>query len=237
VSSSSCATCRLPATLCICVLVPRLETRTRLVLVVTSGEARKPSNTGQRAARCVAGSTVQLVRKGTGPMDAPVVHAEELPLVLFPAPGATPIMHYAGWHQPIALLVPDGSWSQARALHQRGPLRRHACVTLPTLGPSAYRLRAEPHVGGLATLEAIARALRILEGDTGESVAAALLDVFRVMVERTLWFRGKLDDHEVTGGVPPAALASDPRGAATRAALHAARPRPADDQANGGELF
>jgi DTW domain-containing protein YfiP len=214
-----CSTCRLHPTLCICALVPRLQTRTRLLVVVPSGEARKPSNTGQLAARCVDGSTVQIVRKRSGPMPAPVVRSGELPLVLFPAPDAVPITQYIGSPQPVALIVPDGSWHQARALQQRGPLRHHACVTLPSLGPSEYRLRSEPQVGGLATIEAIARALRILEGDAGEAISHAILHVFRVMVERTLWFRGKLHDHEVTGGVPAAALTDDPRGVATRATL------------------
>ena len=203
-----------------CSLVPQLTTRTRLVLVVPWGEARKPSNTGLLAARCIDGSTVQILRKRSGPMAAPVVHAGELPLVLFPAPHATPITSYADSAQPIALIVPDGSWHQARALQQRGPLRHHTCVTLPPLGPSEYRLRSEPEVGGLATFEAIARALRILEGDAGEAISSAMLDVFRVMVERTLWFRGKLRDHEVTGGIPAAALADDPRGEATRMAAN-----------------
>ena len=44
-----------------------------------------------------------------------------------------------------------------------------------------------------------------------------MLDVFRVFVDRTLWFRGKLRADEVTGGIPAAALANDPRGVATRA--------------------
>jgi DTW domain-containing protein YfiP len=214
-----CSTCRLHTTLCICALVPRLHTRTRLVVVVPSREARKPSNTGQLAARCVEGSTVQIVRKHSGPLQPPAVRDGERPLVLFPAADAVPITAYAGSREPIALIVPDGSWSQARELKQRVALRQHPCVTLPSLGPSEYRLRSEPQVGGLATFEAIARALQILEGDTGEATARAMLELFRVMVERTLWFRGKLHDHEVAGGVPAAALADDPRGTATRAAL------------------
>jgi DTW domain-containing protein YfiP len=211
-----CATCRLPTTLCICALLPRLETRTRVVLLVPSGEARKPSNTGLLAARCLDNSTIQILRKRSGPMQAPVIHDKELPLVLFPAPHASPITDYASSSQPIALIVPDGSWHQARARLQRGPLRRHTCVTLPPLGPSEYRLRSEPELGGLATFEAIARALSILEGNQGGAISTAMLDVFRVMVERTLWFRGKLRDHEVTGGIPGAALADDPRGTVTR---------------------
>lgn len=146
-------------------------------------------------------------------MQAPSIHDGELPLVLFPAPRASPITDYASSSRPIVLIVPDGSWHQARALQESAPLRRHPCVTLPPLGPSEYRLRSEPQIGGLATFEAIARALKILEGD---ATSSAMLDVFRVMVERTLWFRGKLADHEVTGGIPEAALADDPRGIATR---------------------
>jgi DTW domain-containing protein len=211
-----CATCRLPTTLCICALLPRLETRTRVVLLVPSGEARKPSNTGLLAARCLDNSRIQILRKRSGPMQAPVIHDKELPLVLFPTPHASPITDYASSSQPIALIVPDGSWHQARARLQRGPLRRHTCVTLPPLGPSEYRLRSEPELGGLATFEAIARALSILEGNQGGAISTAMLDVFRVMVERTLWFRGKLRDHEVTGGIPGAALADDPRGTVTR---------------------
>lgn len=201
--------------------MPRFQTRTRLLLVVTSSEAKKPSNTGLLAARCLENSTVQVVRKGSGPREAPSIAAHELPLVLFPAPGAVPITEYASSPQSIALIVPDGSWHQGRAMQQRGPLRHHACVTLPSLGPSEYRLRSEPQADGLATFEAIARALRILEAPAGEAVADTMLDVFRVMVDRTLWFRGKLRDHEVTGGVPAAALADDPRGAVTRSSLQA----------------
>ena len=89
-------------------------------------------------------------------------------------------------------------------------------ATLPDTGASEYRLRDEPRVGGLATLEAIARALRILEGERGPEIERAMLAVFRVMVERTLWFRGKLRDDEVTGGIPGAARERDPRGAVTR---------------------
>lgn len=184
--------------------------------MVPAIEARKPSNTGLLAARCLEHSTVAVRRKGSGPMRAQIVHDDELPLVLFPAPDAAPITEYAGSSRRIALFVPDGSWPQARTRAHQGPLRQYTRVTLPDLGPSEYRLREEPQVGGLATLEAIARALRILEGDAGEAISSAMLDVFRTMVERTLWFRGKLAAHEVTGGIPYAALSDDPRGAATR---------------------
>ncbi len=204
------------ASLCICALVPRLETRTRLTLMVDFREARKPSNTGQLAARCMTRSEVAIVGK---PATQPLVRvaANELPLLLFPADDAVPIDQYAGCERPIALFVPDSNWHQASKLRPRGPgFESMQCVTLTDTRASEYRLRAEPRADGLATLEAIARALRVLEGDRGPAIEDAMLAVFRVMVERTLWFRGKLRDDEVTGGIPLAARERDPRGAVTR---------------------
>jgi DTW domain-containing protein YfiP len=216
-----CAVCRLHATLCICALVPRLRTRTRLVLLVHYREARKPSNTGQLAARCVERSRVEIFGKRGQVLEAPVVADDEVPLLMFPDDDAAPISPYAASKQSIALLVPDGNWRQASKVRRASGFEAIQRVKLPEAGPTEYRLRAEPRAGGLATLEAIARALGILEGDAGPEIERAMLSVFRVMVERTLWFRGKLRDHEVSGGIPEAARASDPRGAVTRRSLFA----------------
>jgi len=215
-----CAVCRMHATLCVCPLVPRLQTRTRLTVLVHYREARKPSNTGQLAARCLERGSAQIYGRRGQVFEAPVIGDDELPLLLFPDSDAAPISQYAASERPIVLVVPDGNWRQASKVRRRVPgLAAAQCVTLPAAGPTEYRLRAEPREGGLATLEAVARALGILEGDAGPEIERAMLAVFRVMVERTLWFRGKLHDHEVTGGIPEAALANDPRGAVTRRSL------------------
>ncbi len=213
-----CATCRMHATLCICPLVPRLETRTRVTVLVHHREVRKPSNTGRLAALCLERSTLEIVGQRHRLIEPPRI-ADEVPLLMFPDDDAVPITRYASSEKPIALFVPDGSWHQAKKMRRRGPgLGAFPCVTLPDLGRTEYRLRAESREGGLATLEAIARAIGILEGDAGPAIEAAMLTVFRVMVERTLWFRGRLRNDQVTGGIPPAAIADDPRGATTRRA-------------------
>ena len=61
--------------------------------------------------------------------------------------------------------------------------------------------RAESRPGGLATLEAIARAFAILESP---EVGAMLERVFDAVVERTLWSRGRLPADQVAAGIPPA---------------------------------
>ncbi len=205
-----CATCHMHATLCICDLVPTLTTRTRLLLLVHYREARKPTNTGQLAARCLAGSQIGIVGDLERPLQLPLVRAGERALLLYPADDAQPLEHHVG--EPCVLIVPDGNWRQASKMRHRVPgLAELPCVRLPETS-STYRLRAEPKAGGLATLEAIARAFGVLEGERGPQIEAAMLAVFRVMVDRTLWLRGSLRDADVTGGIPAAALARDPRG-------------------------
>jgi len=192
------------AELCICALLPRLETRTRLVLVLHRDEERKPTNTGQLAARCMLNSDV--IVRGLAVDDVPrFVWDPSLtqPVLLFPHADARPVSEFAGSPLPVTLVVPDGTWRQAGKMRARMPgLAELPCVTLDAALETNYRLRAETHVDGLATLEAIAAALGVLEG---ESVRTALLHIFRIMVERTLWLRGQLRAEDVTGGIPDAA--------------------------------
>ena len=53
-----CSRCRMHLSLCVCTLIPRLVTRTRLLLVIHRAEDRKPTNTGRLAAECLVNSEV-----------------------------------------------------------------------------------------------------------------------------------------------------------------------------------
>jgi DTW domain-containing protein YfiP len=195
--------------LCVCELIPTLSTRTRLLLVIHRIEARKPTNTGKLAAQCLVNSEV-LVR---GHADAPtppfVTDEASQPVFLFPHPDAVPLERFVGSTKPVILIVPDGTWRQAsKVYHRVSGFRDVPCASLPSGPPSIYRLRSEAHPHGLATLEAIAQAMGILEGD---GMRRALERPFRAMVDRTLWARGELATGEVTGGIPPGAMRHDPK--------------------------
>lgn len=85
---------------------------------------------------------------------------------------------------PHRLIVPDGSWRQARRMVQRIPqLDRLPRLSLPAPPPAGRRLRRPPLREGMSTLEAIARALQLLEG---EEVGRPLLDLYGTHVERQL---------------------------------------------------
>jgi DTW domain-containing protein YfiP len=88
---------------------------------------------------------------------------------------------------PTRIVVPDGTWSQARRMLQRLP----ALQALPRLAlpgpPPGLRLR-RPHRGdGMSTLEAMAGALHAL-GRAQD--AEALLALHAVAVERVMRLKG-----------------------------------------------
>lgn len=208
-------------TLCICGLIPTLVTRTRLALLIHHREANKPTNTGQLATRCIPRSTSEIIGLPERPAVMPRIEPDEQPLLLYPAADAVAIDAYANSERPVVLIVPDGTWRQAHKMRRRVPgLAEVPCVILPEAGATQYRLRSEHHAGGLATFEAIARALRVLENERGTEIEASLMALFHVMVARTLWLRGQLRDDQVEGGLPEAARERNPRSTA------AARSRP-----------
>lgn len=211
-----CTRCRMHGSLCVCAMIPVLATRTRLVLVIHRSEDRKTTNTGRLATLALTNSEVVVRGHEETPSEAFAFSEGARPVLLFPHEDAMPLTSLppATDGTPVTLVVPDGNWRQASKVRNRVPgLRDVPCVTLPKGEPSIYRLRAEAHETGLATIEAIARAFGVLEG---EHVQRALEHVFRAMVERTLWARGELADHEVTGGIPAGAQRHDPKSGAAR---------------------
>jgi DTW domain-containing protein YfiP len=204
--ANRCGICLMHIGLCVCSLVPRLETRTRLVLIIHHTEIRKPTNTGHLGATCLVNSEVHIRGRENAP-STPIEWSDRTPLLLFPHEGeAKPLEPVDG---PVTLIVPDGNWRQASKVRARVPgLKGVRCVTLPPGPPSIYRLRSEAHAEGLATIEAIARAMGILEG---RHIQEPLEHIFRVMVERTLWARGVLAAEDVAGGIPDGAMKHDPR--------------------------
>ena len=190
--------------LCLCALIPRIETRTRLVLVIHRYEDRKPTNTGRLAAECLRNSEV-VVRghetQPSGPLTFPV---GAQPVLLFPHPDAVPIERFATSPRAVTLVVPDGTWRQASKVRNRVPgLRDIPCVSLPRGALSNYRLRVDAHEEGLATIEAIgARDCGSSKGSTEKRCKGRWIAIFRAMVERTLWARGAVAETAVTGGSP-----------------------------------
>jgi DTW domain-containing protein YfiP len=214
-----CESCRMHRSLCICALLPRLATRTRVLLVLHQLETSKPTNTGVVAARCLPNSAVVYRGRAPAGVEAESLESALAPeggaaagaaALLFPHASATPLEALPIADRPTLLVVPDGTWAQAaRARRREAALARLPCVSLPEPTAVMSRLRAASRPGRLATLEAVAVALGILEGP---AVAEALMRVYRIMTERTLWTNGRLATARVTGGIPAGVRSHDPLG-------------------------
>ncbi len=172
---------------CICAAAPRLTLATRIVIVMHRRELAKPTATAPLALRALTNSALSVYGHRDQPVDLHDLHdGGRRVLALFPAEDAVCLSEALerADDRPITLIVPDGSWRQAsKALRRIPGLEEAERVTLPAGPPTRYRLRREPKQGGLATFEAIARALGILESP---AVQAQLEAFFERMVEATL---------------------------------------------------
>lgn len=213
-AAARCPRCRLHGSLCICALIVPIATRTRLLLITHRSEDRKSTNTGRLATLCLTNSEVIVRGNESNPTPPFQPDPSSDAVFLFPFEGAVPLTEYAGSSRSITLIVPDGTWRQASKVRNRvGGLREIPCVSLPPGLPSTYRLRFEAHAHGLATIEAIARAMGVLEG---QAARASVELAFRAMVERTLWSRGEIATEDVTSGIPAGAMRHDPRSGLAR---------------------
>ncbi len=201
-SKARCSRCRMHQELCICGHLPKLGTRSRVCLLMHAQEKDKPSNTGRLAQLCLENSEVRYrgLRDGT-PLDLSGLISEDYETwMLYLSPDSSELTPelVAQTSKPVRLLVLDGTWSQASRLGSklaRSPALagvRKVKLRIQPEKPSEYKLRAEHHPDGMATFEAIARALGVLEGKEGPEVQSRLEEVFRLMNERVLFTRGKL---------------------------------------------
>lgn len=178
-----CRKCHLPEQVCPCAELAPIRTETEFVILRHAREGIKSTNSARWAALVLERCSVHDV---DGDADVPAEKlAGEGVAVLFP--GGRPVEEL----RPRKLIVLDGTWRQVRRMVvHRTPLRGIPTASLPgTLVSQGPRLRKAPTDGHLATLEAIAEAVRRLEGTApGEAVARA----HRVFIERVLATRGRL---------------------------------------------
>jgi DTW domain-containing protein YfiP len=171
-----CARCLLQQRVCICADVPTIVTRTQVVIVRHHLEQNRSSNSG-RLAHLALPNSVIVDHGGTG--GAAVLPPLEGAWLLFPEGkpvDAAPIP------PPRQLIVLDATWAQARRMYRKiNGLRGVPLMRIPDMPMPSERLRASPGPGRVSTIEAIARALRLVEGD---AVAQPLEDLFALAVAR-----------------------------------------------------
>jgi DTW domain-containing protein len=171
-----CERCLFQRRVCLCGEIPTVPTRTHVVIVRHHLEQWRSSNTGRLAHFALPNSTLLDHGGSLGPATLPPMDGAWL---VFPE--GDPVHSFA--EPPRQLVFLDATWSQARRMFRKlDGLRGLPLLRLPTdLGAATRRLRESPEPGKLSTIEAIAAALRLVEGD---SVATPLEALFQVAVGR-----------------------------------------------------
>lgn len=181
-----CPGCGRPARVCYCAQIERIETTTHVLILQHPRERKVGINTARIARLCLPNA--QLCRAVDFSGDPLVCRALSDPhrraILLYPGPGSIDIRRDPP-KGPVTLVVLDGTWWQASKLLKSNP----AIAALPRYAftpsqPSRYRIRSEPDEHYVATIEAMATVLGVLEGD--EPRMARLLVPFEAMVEHQL---------------------------------------------------
>jgi DTW domain-containing protein YfiP len=189
-----CLDCGLHKNLCLCHLIPNLNLKTKLVLVIHHRELKRTSNTGRLALKTLKNSEMRIRgQKDSGPLDlSDLLTPNYRTLLFFPSDDARELTSALVSESPlpIQLIVPDGNWRQASKVSIRHPeLKNLERVMFNTPNTSSHHLRAEHFEEGMSTLQAIALALAAIEGD---SVGHQLLQLYQEKLSRTLKARGQI---------------------------------------------
>ncbi len=192
-TKNPCQGCGLHPDRCICQLITSLDLKTKIVLVIHRKELKRTTNTGQLALKSLVNSEMRIRgEQNKEPLDlSDLLTANYQSYLFFPSDDAvelTPELVQSS-PLPIQLIVPDGNWRQASKVFSRHPeLKALIKVKISAVNKSNLHLRTEHTPEGMATLQAIALALGIIEGPHVQKI---LLDLYDAKLKQTLIGRGK----------------------------------------------
>ncbi len=182
-----CERCARPRVVCYCAHVRSVPTHTRVVIVQHPREADVPINTARIARLCLPNSElVVTVEADREPLVQSLIErarqGESIGL-LFPGDETRDIHELArDPAAPRTLVVIDGTWWQASKVLKKSPaLARLARYGIVPQSPSNYRIRKEPSIECLSTIEALCEALAAIEGPAVD--VRAMLAPFDAMVD------------------------------------------------------
>jgi DTW domain-containing protein YfiP len=190
-TKNPCQICFLHQDLCICAVIPRLTLATRIVLVVHAKELKRTTNTGRLAVQALVNSEMIVRGQNKAPVNLmPLLQDSYETFLFYPSAEAVELSELVlvPRSKPIQLIVPDGNWRQASKVSTRHPELAHIPrVKISDKNMAPYHLRKEHFAEGLSTLEAIAKALGLIEGSM---VGDQLMRLYQAKLKATIFGRG-----------------------------------------------
>ena len=197
-----CRTCMQNSHWCYCDSVHPFDPGITFAILIHHLENRRRVATGRMSHLALEGSHLILGHRYD---DDPRVNAliddpRFDPVVLFPSKDALPIdetesaeltKRFDRTKKRLLIFVVDGTWATARKTVLRSEnLRRLPRIRFPPRSPSRFRIRHQPKVECMSTIEAIHRAIDLLGPSQGFDVTTRnhdrLLEIFDRFVQRRI---------------------------------------------------
>jgi DTW domain-containing protein YfiP len=186
--ANRCINCRINYHFCVCSELASTKVNSLVSLVVHVSELSLTSNTAQFVEKMIPESSKIFIRGSVNEPFAPepILERPGRALFLFPDENSQELNaefkeKYPG---PYHLIVPDGSWNQAKRVKKREEkFDDIPTVRLPAGLIGEYKLRKAPQPEWVSTYEAVAYAMGILENKKCEE---HMLVFFRKWVQATL---------------------------------------------------
>lgn len=193
-----CYRCFKPVSHCLCDRIRCVANRTRITIFQHPRERFHAIGTARIARLGLANARIEVPPPRLVPgVDHPF---EVLPRagLLFPSDDALGLETLPAGAAPDELIVLDGTWSQARALHRQNPwLDDLPHYRLEPAKPTRYRIRRAPRAQFVSTLEAIVQALEVIEPETAG--LDSLLAVFDEMIDAQVVHQNRAPRRRVRG--------------------------------------
>ena len=120
-SDHRCPKCKINELLCFCDLIPKIQLETKVLIIMHKAEVNLTSNTATLAKESLINSEIRLRGIENAPVKLDDLDDEYENYVLFPSGNAEELN--PGFrnkrNKKIRLIIPDGSWSQAKKMIKR----------------------------------------------------------------------------------------------------------------------
>lgn len=183
-----CTTCQRPTTHCLCKYIHPVAHRTRVLVLQHPDESKHPMNTARLAVLGLEQAELWVGEQF--PTLSDLIATVDVACLLFPALEHCVVQPLTALPVELSslLIVPDGTWRNVRSLLRHNPiLTTLPHLSLPIGEASQYRIRKARETAAVATIEAIVRALSVLEPDQNFT---PVLAPFKVLIEQQIQAMG-----------------------------------------------
>jgi DTW domain-containing protein YfiP len=172
-----CPRCAYPTKTCVCHAIEETQYQTRVVVLQHPDEVKHAKNTARLISLVIPETEVAVGESAEDFAELSGRFANDsAAVVLFPTTDSIALDISAGREPIDTLIILDGTWRKARKMWLMNPwLHKLRVCHLRGTDQSAYSIRKTSVRGGMASIEAVAHGLELLEGGSTKPLRNALM--------------------------------------------------------------